>query len=153
MHVSDGILQPTNGWVGSINTLKNFDVFKGSGSKISPAGADRTSTAFDSSAGRTIAQRPQAFCQHGSGMFQTTCSPGVLLNTNGSTPVYGALRGTHLSSVLGSTKSYFLKSGKIGRFVVIFICWHTQRDDHRTLNMAPTRSIFAVVLHHVWVHT
>ena len=114
-----------------------------------------TRTAFDSSAGRTIALRPQALCQHGSGMFQTTCSPGVLLNTNGSTPVYGALRGTpHLSSVLlGSTKSHFLKSGKIGRFVVIFIWYRTQRDDHHTLNMAPTRSIFAVVLHHVWVHT
>ena len=93
-----------------------------------------TRTAFDSSAGRTIALRPQALCQHGSGMFQTTCIPGVPLNTDGSTPVYGALRGTHLSSVLGSTKSHFLKSGKICRFVVIFICWHTQRDNHHTLN-------------------
>ena len=112
-----------------------------------------TRTAFDSSAGRTIAQRPQALCRHGSGMFQTTCSPGVLLNTNGSTLVYGALRGTQLSSFLGSTKSYFLKSGKIGRFVVIFIWYRTQRDNHHTLNMAPTSSIFAAVLHHVWIHT
>ena len=145
---------PAHWYPGMIDQhTEEFWCFQGRGSKFSPAGADRTSTAFDSSAGRTIAQRPQAFCQHGSGMFQTTCSPGVLLNTNGSTLVYGAPRGTQRSSFLGSTKSYFLKSGKIGRFVVIFIWYRTQRDNHHTLNMAPTRSIFAAVLHHVWIHT
>ena len=38
LHVSDGILQPTNGWVGSINTLKNFDVFKEADQKFRPQG-------------------------------------------------------------------------------------------------------------------
>ena len=53
-----------------------------------------TRTAFDSSAGRTIALRPQALCQHGSGMFQTTCSPGVLPIRKVSAPVYVVLHGT-----------------------------------------------------------